>query len=249
MTRRHWRVLVVGVVLGSGLATWRPWRTRLQVLRKGGHGPPTLMLLHGFGSSAEHWLPYAQTIALSPPQGRFLFPQAPTLMKRADDPVPGRVWWLLDLAAHRRPGKLGCDLTDEDPSGVESAAELVRRTLSDEGNGKPHPFVVGGFSQGAMVACEIAFTSDVPLAGLVVLSGTPMDRAGWRAYMAARKNLPVFMSHGRRDDVLPFDLAVRLRADMVAAGIPVTFVSFDGGYEIPVEVVIALNKFLASLQH
>jgi len=63
--------------------------------------------------------------------------------------------------------------------------------------------------------------------------------------MATRKGLPVFMSHGRADNILPYDLAERLRADLVAAGLAVTFVPFDGGHEIPEEVVTALGAFLA----
>jgi phospholipase/carboxylesterase len=203
-----------------------------------------LVLLHGYGSSAEHWIPYTQTIAF-PSAGRFLFPVAPEAVVRRDGLVDGRAWWNLDLAAHRRGAGLGVDLTDEDPRGLQRASQLVRRALVDEGNSAAHPFVLGGFSQGAMVACEVAFASDEPLAALAILSGTPIDRAGWRARMATRKGMPVFMSHGRADAVLPFDLAERLHAELLAAGLEVTFVPFDGGHEIPAEVVVALGEFLA----
>ena len=73
MRRRRWPILVAVLLAGSGLACWLPWQTRLQVLRKGGKGPPNFVLLHGYGSAPEHWLPYTQTIAF-PPVGRFLFP-------------------------------------------------------------------------------------------------------------------------------------------------------------------------------
>ena len=63
--------------------------------------------------------------------------------------------------------------------------------------------------------------------------------------MAAREGLPIFMSHGRTDNVLPFDLAERLHADLVAAGLAVTLIPFNGGHEIPEEVVRALGEFLA----
>ncbi|HEX7508443.1 MAG TPA: hypothetical protein VF550_16830 [Polyangia bacterium] len=63
-----------------------------------------------------------------------------------------------------------------------------------------------------------------------------------------RKGLPVFMSHGRSDNILPFDLAERLRAELVAAGLAVTFTPFDGSHEIPGEVVVALGEFLASIK-
>jgi phospholipase/carboxylesterase len=216
----------------------------LQVLRKGGKGPPTFVLLHGYGSAAEHWLPYARTISF-PPVGRFLFPQAPEMVARTDGVLDGRAWWNLDLAAHRQPGRLGVDLTQEDPRGLERAAKLVRRAMAREGNSKAHPFILGGFSQGATVACEVAFSSDEPLAALVILSGTPLDRAGWQSGMAKRKGLPIFMSHGRADNILPFDLAERLHGELVAAGLAVTFFAFDSGHEIPEEVVTALGAFLA----
>jgi phospholipase/carboxylesterase len=107
--------------------------------------------------------------------------------------------------------------------------------------------MLGGFSQGAMVACQVAFTSDEPLAALVILSGTPINERTWLMQMRRRKGLPVFMSHGRNDTILPFELAERLKADMTAAGFEVTFVPFGGSHEIPAEVVIALNDFIAKI--
>jgi phospholipase/carboxylesterase len=245
---KRWRRWLVGAVLvaGSALACWQPWQTRLQVIPAGGKGPPDFMLLHGYGSAAEYWLPYAGTIPWPPP-GRFLFPQGPDTVFRGDDRIDGHAWWDLHLAAHLRPGKLGVDLRREDPRGLARAGRLVGKTLAREGNSGARPFVLGGFSQGAMVSCQVAFTSDAPLAALVLLSGTPIDTAGWQAGMAKRKGLPVFMAHGRGDDILPFDLADELRAKLVAAGLRVTFVPFEGGHEIPGEVVAALGRFLAEL--
>jgi phospholipase/carboxylesterase len=232
-------VIVVGILL-------QPWLTRLSVIREGGKGPPTLVLLHGYASSAEHWIPYSQSIAL-PPNGRFLFPQGPKTTQRTDGSPDGRAWWELDLEAHLRPGRDGIDLSRDDPEGLKQAARKVRSFLSIEGNSKIHPYILGGFSQGAMVACQIAFLSDEPLRALVVLSGTPVNEIRWRTGMGRRKGLPVFMSHGNKDTILPFDLAERLKADMIAAGMSVKFVPFEGGHEIPAEVVIALNDFLSKI--
>jgi phospholipase/carboxylesterase len=242
--RRHWFYLALAAVVVFAIVRWRPWLPRLEVLHKGGKGPPTLVLLHGYASSAEHWIPYGLTIPF-PPQGRFLFPMAPYHVSRPDGQIDGRAWWSLDLAAHRRSVGLGVDLREEDPAGLMRAARLVRSTLDVEGNAAKHPFVLGGFSQGAMVACEVAFASNAPLAALVILSGTPNSRAGWSAGMAERKGMPVFMAHGRADDVLPFDLAEKLHQQMAAAGLSVTFVAFEGGHEIPGDVVAALGTFLA----
>jgi len=64
---------MAALLVGTGIACWMPWQTRLQILRRGGKGPPNLVLLHGYGSAAEHWLPYTQTIPFpSVGQGEFL---------------------------------------------------------------------------------------------------------------------------------------------------------------------------------
>jgi phospholipase/carboxylesterase len=55
------------------------------------------------------------------------------------------------------------------------------------------------------------------------------------------------MSHGRRDEILPFEVADRYRRGLEAAGVAVTWFPFDGGHEIPESVVVALNAFLRRL--
>jgi phospholipase/carboxylesterase len=99
-----------------------------------------------------------------------------------------------------------------------------------------------------MVASEVAFRSRVPLAGLVILSGTLVDEHSWESRFGDRRGLPVFLAHGRQDRTLPFDAADRFRQKLGAAGLQVTWCPFDGGHEIPATVVIALNDFLARLQ-
>lgn len=184
-------------------------------------------------------MPYSKTVTFLPIV-EFLFPQGPVLMLRTDGSRAGHGWWDLKLAEHRRSGKPGVDLRDEEPAGLERAGALVGSFLEGVG----HPVILGGFSQGAMVSCQVAFTSDLPLEALVLLSGTPLHESAWRAGMHRRKGLPVFMSHGRADDILPFDLAQGLRDEMVAAGLDVTFVAFDGGHQIPEEAVAGLRAFL-----
>ena len=245
----RYRIAIVLLLTAGAVGVFLHFRkTPLHAIHKGGKGPPTLVLLHGYASSADHFIPFSESIALGD-NGRFLFPEAVEQAYRTDGVQDGRAWWDLDLAAHLRTGKKGIDLSKERPAGLESAAEDVRALMDAEGNSAKRPFILGGFSQGAMVACQIAFTSDEPLAALVILSGTPVDEANWRAQMGRRKGLPVFMAHGRKDTTLPYDLAERLRAEMVKAGLVVTFVPFDGSHEIPAEAVIGLNEFLVTLPH
>jgi phospholipase/carboxylesterase len=101
--------------------------------------------------------------------------------------------------------------------------------------------------QGAMVAAQVAFLSDARIVGLVLLSGTAVDESTWERNFTRRQGLPVFISHGRADPILPFQAALRLRLKLQAAGLRVTWHPFEGGHQIPAEVVIALNRFIAGL--
>jgi phospholipase/carboxylesterase len=242
---RH-RLIAVLCALGAlavGAGCWvLRGRHGLQTIVAGGEGPPTLVLLHGYGSSPEKWAPFTRTIWL-PPGGRFVFPRGPETTVPPDGPPDGRAWWRLDLAAHIPPGSSLPDLSATSPPGIRNAGDRVRRLLDDLQSRAEPALVLGGFSQGAMVASQVAFTSDAPLRALVLLSGTTVDEAAWVPGLSRRRGLRVFLSHGRSDHVLPFDMAERFRARLESAGLRVTWFPFDGGHEIPAEVVVALNRF------
>ena len=117
--------------------------------------------------------------------------------------------------------------------------------------------VVGGFSQGAMLATDALLTSPGAARALVVLSGSIVAEEAWRAGLAASGEggtsapppAPVFMSHGKGDPVLPFQIADDLRGLLQAAHHDVTWVPFAGGHEIPSLVLAQLRSFLARSAH
>jgi len=246
---RRWQTVLVllGIFLAASGMSRPPGVPRLSAITKGGKGPPTIVLLHGFCSSETDWAPYAKSIHL-PPGTRFIFPRGPQSAKRSDGEPAGRAWWPLDLASAMRDGALGADLSAEKPAGIEHAAQAVRALLARQGNRAAQPFILGGFSQGAMVAAQVAFGSDEPLRALVLLSGTLVDEASWKANFARRKGLHVFMAHGRTDPTLSFEIAERMHSEMTAAGLEVTWFPFDGEHETPAEVIVALNAFLARMR-
>jgi phospholipase/carboxylesterase len=234
------------------LAYLQPWQPRLIVVRQGGEGPPDLMLLHGEQATPAQLLPSTRSIGF-PAQGRILLPEAPEVVAPRDGLPGGRVWWDLDLSAYRRGGR-GVDLTSLEPRGLERAAKLVRSSLGRAEISQARPIVLGGFSQGALVACEVAFNSDAPLSALVLLSGTYVDSTEWGWNAAGRRGLPVFIAHGRQDPIFPFEQAEKLAEKLARGqgeghpGVDVTFVPFEGGHEVTAEVQGELAMFLARLR-
>jgi len=238
--------VLAGVLVVATAMSRQPRVARLSALTRGGKGPPTIVLLHGYASTEKDWAPFVKTLQL-PTGARFIFPRGPYLAKRSDGAPAGRAWWHLDLSTDMHRGALGADLSGEAPSGIDDAAKAVRALLCQRGNREAQPFILGGFSQGAMVAAQVAFQSDEPLRALILLSGTLVDEKMWNASYARRKGLHVFISHGRADPTLSFAVADRMRSEMTAAGLLVTWFPFDGGHETPAVVVTALNEFLAHL--
>ena len=214
-----------------------------------GRGRAAFVLLHGYGGTAREWVPFSRAIQLSDDM-RFVFPEAPETTTPPDGPPGGRAWWRLDLASYRRGGGPP-DLSASRPPGLDHSkrrVHLLLRDLRQRGGAAPRKPILGGFSQGAMVAAASVFESDEPVHALVLLAGTIVDEASWVKGLPRRKGLPVFIAHGRQDQVLPFDASARLVRHMQAAGLDVTWVPFDGGHHMPDEVVTALNRFLVRVK-
>jgi phospholipase/carboxylesterase len=202
-----------------------------------------VVLLHGWGADGDDLRSLARQLAAD--DAAVLLPTAPL-----DRPGGGRAWWHLDLAARRRALAQGKerDLSGKLPDGMTAASDLVVR-LIDEATARydvaPSDVAVAGFSQGAMLATDVALALPKQPAALAVLSGTLVAEDRWRERQGRARGLPVFLSHGRGDSILPFSMAQRLRAFLEDAGAEVTFVPFSGGHGIPAAVARELEAFLA----
>lgn len=207
---------------------------------------PVVVLLHGWAAPGDDLVPLADL--LDAPSGtRFLFPEGPLPvdMSLGDS----RAWWRIDVQQvneHMATGRPR-NLSREVPAGMAEARGMVLALLEDAGKrlgAVPERMVLGGFSQGAMLACDAALRSSHPFAGLAALSGTVLARDEWLPLMAGRRGLRVLQSHGRADPVLPYFLAEQLREFFAEAGALVDWVGFDGGHEIPEAVLSRLSAFL-----
>jgi phospholipase/carboxylesterase len=213
--------------------------------REGSGTGPVVVLLHGFGAPGDDLVPLWRALNV-PPGTRFVFPVGPIdLGPRA---MGGRAWWAIDLEERMRRQALGEKRdTTEIPEGLELArarvdALLVEvvRTLQPP----PGKVVLGGFSQGAMVALDVALHSSHALAGVVLMSGTHIAANEWATRFENRRGLPAFMSHGQSDEILSFAITEGLRDTLTSHGLPVDWVAFRGGHGIPPSVMDGVGTFL-----
>jgi phospholipase/carboxylesterase len=212
-----------------------------------GDGTHTVVLLHGFGAPGDDLVALAQFIRAPV---RFVFPAAP--LELGGLYGDSRAWWLLDLARLEQELRSGTprDRRGEVPDGLADARAKVSRFL-DQLIARyaidPKHLVLGGFSQGAMLSLDVALHRDTPPAGLILMSGTLLAESVWKPLMPKLAGVPVFQSHGKHDQLLPFPVAEVLRDELKAAGANLSWIDFPGGHEIPPQVLAGVTKLIASI--
>jgi phospholipase/carboxylesterase len=214
---------------------------------QGGGDGPVVVLLHGFGAPGDDLVPLWQFLAGEGTEVRFVFPAAPLELPMFFG--ESRAWWMIDTARLERDMAAGVerDLSAEVPEGLSGARELLKSvlaTLVESHGASPERTVIGGFSQGAMLSTDVALRAATPYAGLLVLSGTYLCADQWNPLIESRAGMPVLQSHGRGDALLPFSMAERLRDRFTGAGATHTWVPFEGGHEIPMQVAEAARDFI-----
>ncbi|MEO5667746.1 MAG: dienelactone hydrolase family protein [Bdellovibrionota bacterium] len=203
-----------------------------------------VVLLHGFGANRQDLVPLAEVMKLKSSPS-WIFPDAP------ESPPDlalfgGRAWFPLDMSQIQRRA--------QDPYGALYDAGHVARlkkatdsvlsgflwSLSE----RYSSIVLGGFSQGAMMALDWAWRHyDPSVKGLLLMSGAwpyleiPAD-------CRIPKDLPVFVSHGSQDPVLRFPHSEKMKKALEAQGAKVDTIVFPGGHEIPGQVLSRAQKFL-----
>ncbi|MBM4359740.1 MAG: phospholipase [Deltaproteobacteria bacterium] len=211
----------------------------------GGEGP-VVVLLHGFGAPGDDLVPLGDRLGS---RARCVFPAAPIALP--SEYGPGRAWWNIDMVRLQMAMLTGQtrDMSREVPHGLAAAREKVVAMLAElrrELAIGDAPIWLGGFSQGAMLACDVALRTTESLAGVALMSGTLLCEDEWLPLMAKRAGMRALVSHGRQDPVLPFSIAMRLRAELERAGVDLRWVPFDGAHGIAPEVLETFASMLVA---
>jgi phospholipase/carboxylesterase len=136
------------------------------------------------------------------------------------------------------------------PPGMAEARVMVESFLDacEEKLSAPRErIVLGGFSQGAMLACDVTLRAERPPAGLVLMSGAPVSETEWRSLAEKRAGLRVLQSHGRADPILPFAGGEYLCELLRSGGLEVEWIPFGGGHGIPDGVLERLGPFVSEV--
>ncbi|MEK7389048.1 MAG: alpha/beta fold hydrolase [Elusimicrobiota bacterium] len=201
-----------------------------------------VLCLHGYGADMRDLAPLAQELRTRRPLA-WLFPDAPEELDWG-----GRAWFPIDIAAFEESQRSGKPrpLSVGEPAGMSQARAELRSFIGELGVpwGK---LILMGFSQGAMMAVDLALQAEEKPAGVVILSGTIVNGASTAALAAKKKGIPFFQTHGSVDPILGFEQALELEKILQAAGWTGKLRRFEGGHGIPPDVLDDLKDWLEAM--
>lgn len=203
----------------------------------------TILLLHGYGANAFDLYPICQ-VYKEPPRPTWLFPHAPLAIPIQPGYV-GKAWFPINIEA------LKTAYHENNPEAVSLAfpfdladvRETVESLIADM-NIPRSKLILGGFSQGAILATDLMLHAKEKSRGLLILSGTLVNEDVWGKLAPAHAGTPFFQSHGMEDPLLPLKMAKELEELLIAKGLRGQLHAFHGGHEIPQATLFQMRQFL-----
>jgi phospholipase/carboxylesterase len=193
-----------------------------------------LVLHHGRGADEHDLLGLADVLD---PQRRLhvVTPRAPLTL----DGWPGHHWYVVPRVGF------------PDPDTFRRAYDLLARfhdELWERTGIAPADTVLGGFSMGSVMSYALGLAGERPVpAGILAFSGFVPTVEGWQPDLASRPQLPVFVTHGRRDPIMDVAFARQAHALLDAAGLPVDYHESDAAHHIDPAHVPAAAAWLATV--
>lgn len=199
----------------------------------------TVCLFHGYGADAQDLASLHEVIRINPElktSVQWLFPEGVHQVPIAPM-YSGRAWWNLKLS--ELPG----DWSQYSPDNIDDLVENINAFLDSKKIDRSR-LIIGGFSQGAMLATELYLRSAVKPLGLMSLSGSLIRQPVWAELASKRTGENIFLSHGEQDPVLPCRGTNKLLELFKKNQIHCDFVSFSGGHEIPQKVILRMQQYI-----
>lgn len=205
-----------------------------------------VLMFHGFGADYSDLAPLAELID---PDGdwTWIFPNGPEVVDIGGG-FRGRAWFPIDMEALMQAQITGIprDLSESAPVAFDKVFPSLEFLVQELKTQYPR-LVLGGFSQGGMVATHLLGAAGDNLAGALLLSTVLLNS---KLLEKRLENVPpkkLFQSHGARDTVLAMKYAMNLYQMLKKKEWKTSWMDFPGGHEIPMGVITKSRDFLKSL--
>ena len=204
-----------------------------------GPGPfPTILAIHGYGASAHDLLGIAPIVSQVVPGDDVLFlcPQGPVVL----EPAPGQrayAWFPISGGG------------EVDPAAFVGARGVLEGFVDDALEAypiDPERLVILGFSQGGVMAYDLALARPERYRALVALSSwLPELVVDGLAPNEARAALSTLLIHGTQDPMIAIENGRDSKARLEALGLAPAWGEYDMGHEINQDALRDLLGWLA----
>lgn len=135
------------------------------------------------------------------------------------------------------------DMAEDTPKDLPKVREMAFEMIKQLG--VPwNKIILGGFSQGSMLAQELYAHAPERPAGLILLSGTILNQEELKQKISEKSGGHFFQSHGESDMVLGIKQARKLEGLLQQAGLKGHCLAFKGAHEIPMQVIQKLGPWI-----
>ena len=208
-------------------------------IQTGSKPAASIIWLHGLGADGHDFEPIVPELKLAKPV-RFVFPHAPARPVTINQGMRMRAWYdILQLGGG-----------PEDEAGIRASQRMIEKLISEEkGKGLPAAkIVMAGFSQGGAIALQTALRYPERFAGVLALSTyLPLAGSLQSERSPANQDIPIFMAHGRHDDIIPLRRAEESRRLLEAAGYRVEWHEYPMPHSVCAEEIADIAAFLARI--
>jgi phospholipase/carboxylesterase len=212
----------------------------LELIRGDSHDVrASVIWLHGLGADGFDFVPVVDMLNLA--QVRFILPHAPSMAVTRNNGYVMPAWYDLYAPSESQQEDLAGITRSEDYLNSLIENEIKRGIASDQ-------IVLAGFSQGGAIALHSATRYPKKLAGVLALSTyLPLKATLAKQAHAANLATPIFMAHGRADDIISLDRALASRLSLQESGFNVQWHEYPMAHSVCAEEINDIRLFLTGL--
>ena len=212
----------------------------LELIRGDSHDVrASVIWLHGLGADGYDFAPVVDMLNLA--KVRFILPHAPSMAVTRNNGYVMPAWYDLYAPSDSQKEDLAGITRSEDYLNSLIENEIKRGIASDQ-------IVLAGFSQGGAIALHSATRYPKKLAGVLALSTyLPLKATLAKQAHAANLATPIFMAHGRADDIISLDRALASRLSLQESGFNVQWHEYAMAHSVCAEEINDIRLFLTGL--
>lgn len=180
------------------------------------------VILHGLGDSHLGMAGLAAELRL--PEVRYVLPDAP------DRYTVGYSWYTIPPEFFDAAGRMSRErLVESCREEVQRSRRAVHALLDDlRGQYPALPLLLGGFSQGGLIALDAGLTWSGRVGAIFSLSSYFPQARSVLAEVPSGVAIPVFIGHGEADSVVAHEFALETKRQLEEHGVAVEFHSYAG---------------------